>query len=323
MDKGLISMHRVLLGCLLGMLLLGAQAQEAPAPEAFIVVCPIEEMVDDGMAVIVERAIEEARGAAALIFHVDTPGGLVDAAIEISNSILNAPCPTIAYLDGMGAISAGALISYSCDHIVMAPATNIGASAPVLAGGQEAAPTMDKKAKSFLRSRYRALGEDKGHSPLLGEAMVDDQIEVRAYQDAEGHYRFYRSDRYEKETGSAPRKEGEVLRFVEKAFGEEAGEAARQALDTVIGKAGGTPTETETPAPTRMLADAGPPPKGTPTILVCAEGELLTLTSQEALTYGLIPMTAESLQEVEGYFGHSEARRIEIVPTWPSSSTAG
>ena len=150
MDKGLISMHRVLLGCLLGMLLLGAQAQEAPAPEAFIVVCPIEEMVDDGMAVIVERAIEEARGAAALIFHVDTPGGLVDAAIEISNSILNAPCPTIAYLDGMGAISAGALISYSCDHIVMAPATNIGASAPVLAGGQEAAPTMDKKAKSFF-----------------------------------------------------------------------------------------------------------------------------------------------------------------------------
>ena len=164
------------------------QETDAPAELPVVVVCPIEGMVDDGMKVVVDRAIREAKNAELLIFKVDTPGGRVDSAIEISKSIVSAPCKTVAYIVGEGAISAGALISYSCDEIIMAPVTNIGATAPVNMTGEDIPETMDMKAKSFLRARFRALGEEKGHNTLLAEAMVESDIAIWAVPLAGGGY---------------------------------------------------------------------------------------------------------------------------------------
>ena len=90
-----------------------APAQDAGDAEPFVVICPLEEMVDDGMAVVAERAAETAAGAEAIIFVVDTPGGRVDSCLDIVESILALPCHTISYIKGMGAISAGAIISYA------------------------------------------------------------------------------------------------------------------------------------------------------------------------------------------------------------------
>ena len=109
----------------------GVNAQE----EDFVVVCPIDGDILDGIAVVVKRAVtEEAQGAKAILFIIDTYGGRVDSAIDIANTIMEAPAPTIAFIKGRGAISAGALISYACDQIVMAPGANIGASTPVVPG---------------------------------------------------------------------------------------------------------------------------------------------------------------------------------------------
>ena len=104
---------------------LAMQQEQAPAPpsDSFVVICPIDKDIMDGIAVVVERAVKkEAAGATAVVFIVDTFGGRVDSAIEIAQTIMDCPVPTIAYITGRGAISAGALISYACDYIVMARA---------------------------------------------------------------------------------------------------------------------------------------------------------------------------------------------------------
>src|SRR5690606_32561983 len=119
-----------------------------PPESGYVVIAKIEGEIDDGVAVVVERAVAEAANADGLVFVIDTPGGRVDSAIAITRSIMSAKCPTVAYVEGMGAISAGAIISYSCDHIVMAPASNIGASTPITMGAQDEASQVTEKSMS-------------------------------------------------------------------------------------------------------------------------------------------------------------------------------
>ena len=152
---------------------------EAPAPsDGFFLLCPIDGMVDDGLAVLVQRAVEESRGAKALIFVVNTPGGLVDAAIEITSSIGKARCPSYAFIEGMGAISAGAMISYACDNMVMTGEANIGAATPVIFS-QEGTTVAGEKSVSFVRAKFRTLAEINGYNPDIAEAMVDPDVVLR------------------------------------------------------------------------------------------------------------------------------------------------
>jgi membrane-bound serine protease (ClpP class) len=295
----------------------GAQAPDAS--DAFVVVCPITGMVDDGMAVVVERAVKESAGAAALILEVDTPGGLVDSAIEITKSIMSAPCPTIAYVKGMGAISAGALISYACKDIVMAPGTNIGASAPIMMGVEQASGDVDEKTKSYLRSRYRALAEVNGHDPLLAEAMVDAKIEVWGTRGEDGRYVFVRGSG--KEIPEAPAAAPETpadplqkaLTETLKGIGKE-NERAREILRQALAASEPEPPA-ETP-PAEAPTEPEPQPETSGMELICRSGELLTLTTSEALKYGIIPTAAETLDAALEHFDYAELRRVPIVPTW-------
>lgn len=177
-----------------------ANAQSTDSADAdsgpdIIVVCPVTGVIDEGVKVVVERAVQEANamGADALFFRVDTPGGRVDSAIEITDAIRGAECLTVAFIEGMGAISAGALISYACDQIVMTPGSNMGAATPVTLTPEGATP-LGEKETSFVRAKMRALAESKGHNPDIAQAMVDKDIELRAYTDEDGEYIIYASN---------------------------------------------------------------------------------------------------------------------------------
>lgn len=171
-------------------------AEAPPADSGFVVICPIDGMVDDGLAVLVERAVEESKGAKAFILVVNTPGGLVDAAIDITSHLGKARCPTIAYIEGMGAISAGAMISYACDKMVMTGEANIGAATPVVFS-QEGTTVAGEKSVSFVRAKFRTLAEVNGYNSDIAEAMVDpdvvlvartndaDELEISAAEPAE------------------------------------------------------------------------------------------------------------------------------------------
>ena len=88
---------------------------------------PIDGTIDLGLPPFIERAIEEAENnnAKAIIFDINTFGGRVDAATQIKDAILGSEILTIAFINRR-AISAGALISLSCEKIYMTGGGLIG-----------------------------------------------------------------------------------------------------------------------------------------------------------------------------------------------------
>lgn len=276
----------------------------ASSADGYVVVCPINGMVDDGMRVFVQRVIDAADGAKAIIFEVDTPGGRVDSAIEISNVIIGTPIRTIAYIKGMGAISAGALISYSCKDIIMASESNIGATAPVLATPEGMMPTGEKEV-SYMRARMRSLAERNNRNPALAEAMVDKDIELHAYTDAEGRLQVYavygRGENGEPVTeqpGSEKKRPGEI----------DPADVVRRVFDMSV-DAGRLRTQVDGNASVESQDASGLRPEGE---IVLPAGKLLTLSPQEALRFGLIPAIVNDQQGVLAHYGYEKAEVLRV-----------
>jgi membrane-bound serine protease (ClpP class) len=151
------------------------------AQEPTIYRVAVEGDIDLGLAPYIERGIAEAKeqNADAILFEVNTFGGRVDAATNIKDAILNAGLPTIAYVNKR-AISAGALITLSCEKIAMAPGSSIGASTVVDQEGGK----VGEKYQSYMRSEMRATAERNGRPPDVAEAMVDERIVVEGLVDS-------------------------------------------------------------------------------------------------------------------------------------------
>ncbi len=149
---------------------------QEPLPEGAVYVVDIDGPIDNVLAHYIDRAIAdaEANGASLIVFHIDTFGGLVDAADHIRKSILNAQPTTVAFID-KNAASAGALISYANDKIVMVPGASIGAATVVEGAGGEAAPD---KYQSYMRGLMRSTAEANGRDPRIAESMVDETLEI-------------------------------------------------------------------------------------------------------------------------------------------------
>lgn len=164
----LVALLAALLGCLL--LAPGARAQ-APA----VLVAPIRGTIDLGLAPYLARVLDaaEAQGAAAVVLEINTPGGRLDAAIQMRDALLASPVRTIAFVD-REAFSAGALIALATDQIYVAPGATLGAATPVLGDGTPA----DAKTISAVRGLFRATAEERGRDLRLAEAMVDPALAV-------------------------------------------------------------------------------------------------------------------------------------------------
>ncbi|MCY4206073.1 MAG: hypothetical protein OXE92_10165 [Bacteroidetes bacterium] len=141
-----------------------------------VFVVPVNGMIDNGLARYIDRAVNDAtnRDAVLTVFEVDTFGGLVDAADKIRKTLLDAEMPTVAFID-KNAASAGALISYAADRIVMVPGASIGAATVVQGTSGEEAPD---KYQSYMRGLMRATAEANGRDPQIAESMVDPSLEV-------------------------------------------------------------------------------------------------------------------------------------------------
>lgn len=157
-------------------------AETAPA-DAYVV--PIHGEINPFLVVFVRRGINSAveAGAEYIIFDIDTFGGRVDSALQITTLIGSADATTVAYVpstaEGTGVSwSAGALISFACDMIYMASGTSIGAAAPVIQtqSGMEMA---DEKTVSAVRTQMAALAEKNGYPKAVALAMVDLDVELQ------------------------------------------------------------------------------------------------------------------------------------------------
>ncbi len=140
----------------------------------------------------IDRAV--AMHARLIIIHMNTYGGMVDAADSIRTKILNCPIPVYVFVDN-NAISAGALIAIAADKIYMREGASMGAATVVHRTG-EAAPD---KYQSFMRSMMRATAEAHGkdtiihgkdttyrwkRDPIVAEAMVDPRVSIKGVIDS-------------------------------------------------------------------------------------------------------------------------------------------
>src|SRR6185369_43742 len=120
----------------------------------------------------------ERAGAVALVFDMDTYGGRLDSAEEISGILNRATIPTYTYINS-NAGSAGALIALATKRIYMAPVSAIGAAAPVLSTGQDLPETERDKTISYFSALVRSMASRNGHNPDIGEAFMNKEKEVK------------------------------------------------------------------------------------------------------------------------------------------------
>jgi len=134
---------------------------------------PIDGTIDLGLPPFIERAIEEAENnnAKAIIFDINTFGGRVDAATQIKDAILGSEILTIAFINRR-AISAGALISLSCEKIYMTGGGLIGAATAVDMSGKKGS----EKVISFMREEMASTAESRGRSKEIARGMVDEEL---------------------------------------------------------------------------------------------------------------------------------------------------
>lgn len=150
-------------------------AQSPPAAGGAVYVVPISGTIDLGLAPYLSRILAEAEanGAAAVVLDIDTPGGRLDAVLQMRDALLSSPVPTIAFVDRT-AFSAGALIAIACEEIYMAPGAVMGAATPVDGAGE----TATEKIVSAVRTTFKATAEARGRDPLVAEAMVDPDVSI-------------------------------------------------------------------------------------------------------------------------------------------------
>lgn len=140
-----------------------------------VYVVDISGTIDLGLAPYLDRVLGDASSAnaAAVILEINTPGGRLDAALQMRDSLLGADIPTIAWVN-RDAFSAGALIAIAAETIYMAPGAQMGAATPVDGAGE----TADEKIVSAVRATFRATAEQRGRNPAIAEAMVDPAVVV-------------------------------------------------------------------------------------------------------------------------------------------------
>jgi len=175
-------------------------AQNESSSDSPVYVIPVNEDIDQFLVVFLKRSIIKAKEAKSplIIFQLNTFGGRVDSALEITSLIGSVSwAETVAYIPsstgGTGVSwSAGALISFSCDSIYMDAGTSIGAAAPVYQSA-EGMVMAEEKTVSAVRGQMAALAEKNGYSRSIALAMVDHDVELYEVETEEG-IRLYTPD---------------------------------------------------------------------------------------------------------------------------------
>jgi membrane-bound serine protease (ClpP class) len=165
----------------------GAGPRQAPviraAPGAPVVVGHIEDVINPISARYVDRVIADgqAAGAPAVVFVINTPGGLIDSTYRITTAFLNAPLPVVTYVAPSGghAASAGTFITMAGAIAAMAPATNIGAAHPVDSSGGDIQGDLRLKAENDAVAEITKIAKARGRNAQWAEDAVRKSVSIR------------------------------------------------------------------------------------------------------------------------------------------------
>ncbi|MBA8918746.1 hypothetical protein US8_01027 [Bacillus altitudinis] len=155
-------------------------------------VIPIEDTVEKGLSKFIERSFEQAKSERAkhIILDINTPGGAVDAALEIADTIRASDIPVTAFVNHR-ALSAGAFIALNADQIYMTPNGKMGAAAIIDGEGNAA----DQKSESLWLAEMSDAAEKQGRDPKYALAMADVDIDAKEAGAPKGELLTFNTDR--------------------------------------------------------------------------------------------------------------------------------
>ncbi len=142
-------------------------------PKVYVI--QVRNAIGGGLREYISRGVDQAKKEKAdvLLFDIHTPGGAINATTDIIKIIDDSGLPTIAFVNNE-AISAGAIITLSCEKIAMAPGGTIGDAQPI--------PT-NEKTVSYVRGKIYSIAEKQGRNPDVASAMVDKDIVLVKMED--------------------------------------------------------------------------------------------------------------------------------------------
>lgn len=166
----------------------GAAAGQTPAPDT-VIVGRIEGVINPVTARYVDRLLQEGeeRGVAAVVFTINTPGGLLDSTSKITSRFLTATVPVITYVSPAGsrAASAGTFITMAGHIAAMAPSTNIGAAHPVDSSGGDIEGDLARKVENDAVAQIRNIATARGRNADWAEDAVRDSVSITAEEAVE------------------------------------------------------------------------------------------------------------------------------------------
>lgn len=160
---------------------LGGMVATAAEPKT-VMVGSIDGAINPITERYVDRVITEAedRRVAAVVFVIDTPGGLIDSTYAITARMLTARVPVVTYVapTGARAASAGTFITLAGNIAAMAPATNIGAAHPVDSSGNDIQGDLRTKAENDAVAHIVNIANARGKNAQWAESAVRNSVSI-------------------------------------------------------------------------------------------------------------------------------------------------
>jgi membrane-bound serine protease (ClpP class) len=118
----------------------------------------------------------EAKGAAAVVVKLNTPGGDLISTNEIVGTLLEAKVPVIVWVAPAGgfAASAGTFITLSANIALMAPGTSIGAASPISGDGTDIEGTLGDKVRNDAIAKITSIAQARDRNVEWAVSTVRD-----------------------------------------------------------------------------------------------------------------------------------------------------
>lgn len=146
----------------------------------YIIIANHENEITQGTWLYVKNALDYYKKTkpAFIILELNTPGGEVFAAQKISDALKEMDTqyniPVIAFINNW-AISAGAMLAYSCRFIAVVKDASMGAAEPITISGTEMKEASEK-VNSALRADFANRASFFDRNPYIAESMVDKDL---------------------------------------------------------------------------------------------------------------------------------------------------
>src|ERR1700704_2775296 len=172
-----------LIAVALGLFGLAASVANA-SPGPLVLVARIEGAINPITERYVGRVLDDAeqQGVTAVVFRIDTPGGLIDSTYKITARFLAARVPVVTFVSppGARAASAGTFITMAGHVAAMAPTTNIGAAHPVDSSGGDIQGDLRLKAENDAVAHIVNIAKARGRNQQWAEDAVRKSVSIGA-----------------------------------------------------------------------------------------------------------------------------------------------